>query len=89
MIRVDQFGNLITNVPRQAFETLSKGKNFVVQFGGEKFRRIHTNYHQTEQGECFLIFNDLNLLEIGIYKGDASQLLGLGYDSPITITFEE
>lgn len=89
VIRVDQYGNLITNVPQQAFETLSKGKNFVVQFGGEKFRRIHTNYNQTEQGDCFLIFNNLGFLEIGIYKGNASELLGLSYDSPITITFEE
>jgi hypothetical protein len=60
-----------------------------VQFGGEKFRRIHTQYHQTEQGECFLLFNSMDLLEIGIYKGNASELLGLGYDSPVTISFDE
>ncbi len=89
VIRVDHFGNLITNIPRDAFETLSKGKNYTVQFGGEKFRRIHTQYHQTEQGECFLLFNSMNLLEIGIYKGNASQLLGLGYDSAVSITFDE
>lgn len=89
VIRVDHFGNLITNIPRDAFETLSKGKTYTVQFGGEKFRRIHTQYHQTEQGECFLLFNSMNLLEIGIYKGNASQLLGLGYDSAVSITFDE
>jgi S-adenosylmethionine hydrolase len=82
-------GNLITNVPREAFDTLSKGKVFTVQFGGEKFRRIHQAYHQAEQGECFLVFNSLNLLEIGIYKGNAAELLGLGYDSTVNITFEE
>lgn len=89
VIRVDNFGNLITNIPRGAFETLSKGKNYTVQFGGEKFRRIHTNYHQTDQGECFLIFNGLGLLEIGIYKGNACELLGLSYDSPVNIIFDE
>lgn len=89
VIRVDHSGNLITNIPRDAFETLSKGKNFVVQFGGEKFRRIQTNYNHAEQGDCVVIFNSLNLLEIGIYKGNASTLLGLNYDSPVSIIFEE
>jgi S-adenosyl-L-methionine hydrolase (adenosine-forming) len=89
VIRVDNFGNLITNIPKDAFDTLSQGKTYTIQFGGEKFRRIHTNFHQTDQGDCFLIFNSLALLEIGIYKGNASELLGLTYDSPVNITFEE
>lgn len=89
VIRVDQYGNLITNIPKDAFDKLTDGRNYTIQFGGEKFRRIHSNYHQTEQGDCFLIFNDRGLLEIGIYKGNASELLGLEYDSPINITFDE
>ena len=89
VIRVDNFGNLITNIPKEAFEILSKGKTFTVQFGGEKFRRILTNYNQAEEGECFLLFNSSGLLEIGIYKGNASELLGLAYDSMVNITFDE
>jgi S-adenosylmethionine hydrolase len=89
VIRVDNFGNLITNIAKQDFDILSSGRNYTIQFGGEKFKRIHANYNQAEQGDCFLIFNDLNLLEIGIYKGNASELLGLQYDSAVSITFEE
>jgi S-adenosylmethionine hydrolase len=89
VIRVDHSGNLITNIPRDAFDVLSKGKNYVIQFGGEKFRKIQSNYNQAEQGDCFVMFNSLNLLEIGIYKGNAATLLGLHYDSPVSITFEE
>lgn len=89
VIRIDNFGNLITNIPRDAFDTLSKGKTYTVQFGGEKFKRIHNNYHQADQGDCFLIFNSLDLLEIGIYKGNASELLGLSYDSSVNIIFDE
>lgn len=89
VIRVDNFGNLITNIPKEAFEILSKGKTFTVQFGGEKFRRILTQYNQAEEGECFLLFNSSGLLEIGIYKGNASELLGLSYDSMVNISFDE
>lgn len=89
VIRVDGYGNLITNIPKDAFETLSAGKTYTIQFGGEKFRRIHKNYFEAEPGDCALIFNSLGLLEIGMYKGNASELLGLKYDSPVNITFEE
>jgi S-adenosylmethionine hydrolase len=89
VIRVDGFGNLITNIPKDAFDMLSKDKTYTIQFGGEKFRRLHTNYNQAEQGDCFLLFNSQDLLEIGIYKGNASELLGMGYDSPVNISFEE
>jgi S-adenosylmethionine hydrolase len=89
VIRVDNFGNLITNIPKDAFEILSKDKSYTIQFGGEKFRKIHTQYHQADEGECFLVFNSLGLLEIGIYKGNAAELLGLSYDSVVNIAFEE
>lgn len=89
VIRVDHYGNLITNISKQTFDTLSKDRTYVVQFGGEKFRKINQLYHQVEQGECFLLFNSLGLLEIGIYKGNAAELLGLGYDSQVNILFEE
>jgi S-adenosylmethionine hydrolase len=89
VIRVDGMGNLITNIPRDAFEILSRDKVYTIQFGGEKFRRIHTQYNQADDGECFLVFNSIGLLEIGIYKGNASELLGLDYDSAVNIIFEE
>ncbi|SKC89276.1 SAM hydrolase/SAM-dependent halogenase family protein [Ohtaekwangia koreensis] len=89
VIRVDGMGNLITNIPKDAFDILSNGKQYTVQFGGEKFRRIHTQYNQAEQGECFIVFNSLGLLEVGIYKGNAAELLGLDYDSTVSILFEE
>jgi S-adenosyl-L-methionine hydrolase (adenosine-forming) len=89
VIRVDGYGNLITNIAKDTFEVLSGGKTFTIQFGGEKFRRIHKNYFEAEPGDCVLLFNSLGLLEIGMYKGHASELLGLKHDSPVNITFDE
>jgi hypothetical protein len=89
VMRVDSFGNLITNISKTDFDILSKDKTFTIHFGGEKFRKIHSNYFQADQGDCFLLFNNLGLLEIGIYKGRANELLGMGYDSPVNVTFDE
>lgn len=87
--RVDNYGNLITNITKTDFDILSQGKTYTIQFSGEKFRKIHTAYSQAEQGDCFLIFNSIGFLEIGIYKGRANELLGMEYDSSVNITFDE
>ncbi len=89
VMRVDNFGNLVTNISKTDFDILSSGKTFTIQFSGEKFRRIHSHYSQAEQGDCFLIFNSSDFLEIGIYKGRANDLLGMGYDSAVNILFDE
>lgn len=85
--RVDHYGNLITNIDKEVFDTLNKTNRFSVAFGREQTNRILEGYDKTEDGDCFVIFNSSGQLEIGINKGNAAELLGLGYDSQISITF--
>lgn len=89
VVHVDHFGNLVTNIGKDVFDTLAAGRGFTVQMGGERFRRIHTAYHQADHGDCFIVFNSAGWLEIGINKGNASELLGLTYDSPVNVAFDE
>jgi len=91
IIRIDHYGNLITNINRQEFETIMKingNKPFEVCFGKEKSRKIHNNFHEVDSGENFLIFNSNDYLQIGINKGNASKLLGIKLDYPVNINFE-
>jgi S-adenosyl-L-methionine hydrolase (adenosine-forming) len=89
VVRVDHYGNLITNIQKTDFDILRKDKGYTINVSKEKFRRIHTAYNQADPGECFIFFNSLGLLEIGIYQGNASELLGLSYDSPVNVLFDE
>ena len=89
VIRVDHYGNLITNIEKEVFNILRKDRKYVIQFGREKAEKINYSYNELDDGDCFVIFNDLGLLEIGINKGNASKLLGLKYDSTVSIVFEE
>jgi hypothetical protein len=89
VIHVDNFGNAITNIPKEAFDVLCKDRVYTIQFGREKFRRIQTQYNQVEEGDVCILFNSLGLLEVAIYKGNASELFGLAYDSVVSIIFEE
>jgi S-adenosylmethionine hydrolase len=89
VIRVDHFGNLITNIEQKVFDLLRKDRQFLIHFGREKADLINNSYGDADDGDCFVIFNDLGLLEIGINKGNASKLIGLKYDSAISIIFIE
>ena len=91
VIRIDSYGNLITNITKQEFDNVQKVNNqapFDVQVGREVFTHFHENYTEVDSGDCFLIFNSSGLLQIGINKGNASELLGLRLDVPISINFK-
>ena len=91
VVKVDTYGNLITNVLREDFETILKingNKPYQIQIGLQIFKRLHRAYDEVENGECYILFNEAGKLQIGINKGNGSKLLGLKYDSPVYIHFE-
>lgn len=91
VMRVDWYGNLITNIVRSEFETIMKINGhtpFEIYFAREKTRKINTNYWEVDSGEFFVLFNSNGFLQIGINKGNASELLGLNLDAPVVINFE-
>lgn len=89
VIHVDHYGNLITNIEYRDFEILSKNKKYKINYGRTFANEIHQSIASVVQGESFHIFNSQGLLEIGINMGNGSELLGLGYDSPVHIIFED
>lgn len=88
IIHIDSYGNLITNIEKQAFEKLGKGRNFIVSFSREKINHLSLQYNQVQPGSCTALFNHNDALEITINMGNASELLGMHYDSPVMINFE-
>ena len=86
VIRIDCYGNLITNIQREVFEKLNPGK-FTIQFGRESVDRLTKGYEDVEAGDPFAFFNSLDLLEIGLFHGDGGKLLGLKQDSVVYINF--
>ena len=91
IVAVDHFGNLITNIQKADFEKIlminGNGTSPIIRFGREEFDHIHTYYTEVESGDCFVMFNSLGFLQIGINKGNASELLGLRVDAPVNIEF--
>ena len=86
---IDHFGNLITNILQRDFDLLSKDKKYTIGIGKEYINQLNYSPSEVEAGDCFVLFNHMGLLEIGIKNGRAAPLLGLEYDSPIWIKFSE
>lgn len=91
VVSIDHYGNLITNITKGDFEKIMEmnggGVKYLIRFGRETFEGIHEYFTDVESGDCFMLFNSSADLQIGINKGNASELLGLGEDAPVIIEF--
>ncbi len=89
VIKIDYYGNLITNIRKTIFNDIEKGRKYVIKFGRQEAFRFNNQSNEVEPGDWFVYFNHQGFMEIGIRNGNASQLLGLRFDSPVWIKFEE
>ena len=91
VVNVDRYGNLITNIAKSEFDKILEvngaGARYVIRFGQESFDQTHTHFTEVASGNCYVFFNSIGYLQIGINHGSASQLLGLGIDIPVHIEF--
>ena len=88
-IRIDHYGNIITNISESDFNNvLSKNSGiFEINLGIEKIAQISKSYNDVDTADLFALFNFNGLLEIGMNRGNASELLGIKNHTPITIKF--
>ena len=84
---VDHYGNLITNISRVAVEAVGHGRSFAVHFGRDVVRELHSHFSAVSPGEAAAVFNSQDCLCLGICQGNASELLGLHFDSQVDIRF--
>ena len=89
IIHINAFGNAITNITRDDFERIGKGRPFeiLVQSTRYKITRINRYFHETSRGELLAVFNISGYLEIAINKGKVANLLQLSLDSNIIVKF--
>jgi S-adenosylmethionine hydrolase len=88
VLKVDRFGNLITNItPEDAprlFEATPPAFKIAV---GTKAQatRMCTNYAEGAPGEVFGILGSMGFLEVATNRGSAFQMLGAGKGSEVNV----
>jgi S-adenosyl-L-methionine hydrolase (adenosine-forming) len=78
IVRVDRFGNLITNIDRRTLEQFAGGRPIGLTVGERDIARIVATYAEAPAGELCALFGSTDHLEIAVNAGDAARELGLG-----------
>ena len=91
VLKVDRFGNLITNVTPQDAPKLFGGaaQAFKIVVGSREITEIHNAYAEGAPGEVIGILGSMGFLEIAANRGAAAQLTGAGKGSDVTIILGE
>ena len=90
VVHIDSYGNAITNISKNEFEKVQKGRSFTILFGreDEMITKLSKKYKDVTNAEKLALFGENNQLQIAINKGRASQLLGLKLHEIIRIEFK-
>lgn len=97
VVYIDSYGNLITNVRKQLFNEVGKGRSFRIGFGRKKddILRIDKNYGDVPPGERVAFFGTNGLLQIAVNKGaegsggGAARLFGVEEGDAIRVDYED
>ena len=91
VLKVDRFGNLITNITPQDAPQLFEATPpaFKIAIGTKtQATRMCTSYADGAPGEVFGILGSMGFLEVAANRGSAYQLLGAGKGSEVNLVME-
>jgi S-adenosylmethionine hydrolase len=86
VVRVDTFGNLITNLDRRSCERLAEGAGTLrLTVGGQSIARIVTTYADIAPGDIGALFGSTDHLECAAHAASAAAQLGVGVGAPVEL----
>ena len=81
----DSFGNLITNISREAHGSELGNRPIRIKGKGWRIDQLHRTYGESRPGQPLALFGSGGLLEISVNRGNALNLLGLKPGDPVPI----
>ena len=85
VMRIDRFGNLVTNIDRRTFERLAQGGGIQIEAGSHRIARLVATYAEIGEGEVCALFGSTDHLEIAANAASAVERLGLGRGAGIVV----
>jgi S-adenosylmethionine hydrolase len=73
VMRVDNFGNLITNISNEDIESFLKKAKPIIHIGNLEIKELNNIYSDVEKGEPLALIDSSNLLEIAVNLGRAAE----------------
>jgi S-adenosylmethionine hydrolase len=90
VLKVDRFGNLVTNITPQDAPTLfaAESARFKICVGKHEITQMHSNYSEGAPGEVFGILGSMGYLEIAADRGSAARIVGIGKGAEVNLVLE-
>ena len=85
VLRVDRFGNLVTNIDRKRFELFRQDAGVQIAIDGHGVDRLVATYAEAPTGALCALFGSTDHLEIALNGGSAARSLGLGRGAGVRI----
>lgn len=85
VLRVDRFGNLISNLDRRTYEELARAGRVDVVAGDSRVAPLVATYAEAVTGSVCALFGSSDHLEIAVSGGNAAEQLGLGRGAEISL----
>ena len=86
VLRVDSFGNLITNFRAEDLPEAALASGHIqLQLGSHAITKFVDTYAKGAANEPIAYIGSSGFLEISVNKGNASRALGLGRGTPVTL----
>ncbi|HDZ90080.1 MAG: SAM-dependent chlorinase/fluorinase [Deltaproteobacteria bacterium] len=77
VIRVDHFGNLITDIRFREIKDFAGDRGLLIRLGDLVIKGVRQTYADAPQGEVLCLFGSSGYLEIAVNQGRASDRIGL------------
>ena len=77
VLRIDRFGNLVTNIDRRTFEGVARGGAVQVTAEGHPVGRIVATYAEIQGTEICALFGSTDHLELAANSASAAEMLGI------------
>src|SRR5207253_1349921 len=84
VMRVDRFGNLVTNIDRKTFERVAS-EGLIILVGSEHISKVVSTYADVAQGQICALFGSTDHLEIAASGGSAAEALGVERGAPVRV----
>jgi S-adenosylmethionine hydrolase len=89
VIHIDKFGNLITNLSADLIESVIGDKSVKIYVGNTILDEIVTTFGSVLEGEPAAFIGSSGMLEIGINKGNAREMLGVQKGAQISLVLQK
>jgi S-adenosylmethionine hydrolase len=84
VLRVDRFGNLITNIDRRTFDKVAGGP-LDIHVGTHAVTRVVSTYADVAPGAVCALFGSTDHLEVAVNGASAAESLGLGRGASVHV----